>query len=840
MNLRTDVTALQVQRPIKFNFTAQTLIEKAIQAQNAKGALQRLLKYDEEFPNEKESLINLLTNLARERLDQEQVLQELQERANDEYIYMAKLWRKNDRTIKLMELGQGFFIGGFFLSIAFLMLTASQYWILKYDHFDKDVNFLFLTIPINFAFLISCVISILNTKRHVQEYRQKISYPNIYPLLGCSLVGSWLMQLSVLVVIDIEFQPLLDLQLISVCMAVFFAVGYRQLDKTRGTKHREFDERTARACIAYFGARENEKNELEDFAVGIVEDERIKLEKEHDIDVQNKWSWEIPVYSSKQPWRKLGERHDQYSETSEFKDMQNHILTLDKCSIGISGERGYGKTALMRALERSFNQEENQQYLTVWISAPTAVSDEKEFLLSVLAKLATCVGAKVTGNEFWPDFSPKKTLVKEYYSKIRRFWALAAIIFSVLCATVIAIPIFESNNEYLWLGVLLGLAVSITLLLLPRLWTSTILPILTLLHVSDTVRNRSLVKSCNDLLEKLWYERKDISTSSISLSSLAGSLVAGQSTEKARQPFTTPHLVQMWDDFVGYVTDKQQHGIEKIMVFIDEVDKMKDVDNIGKFMLILKALYNPMNLFFVVSISDDAYGRFHKRSTPFQQRNEFDSSFDYMLLIPRKDFVQTSEILNERILGYDLPIPAILLIWMLSRGNPRDIVRFAREILTNYQKKECGEIALDLCTNQAEATISDFLHLAAKKKIDVNTHLPSCVRLRGFVSSENYKGQFNDVIKHTKDCISEVNEILSTHLSVEVRQYYEQLRGELTYLLTFYELFRHKTKTRKVMNLRKREYLLKLIATVQTDLYRHSTEQALESLNKFRSEVSLS
>ena len=170
----------------------------------------------------------------------------------------------------------------------------------------------------------------------------------------------------------------------------------------------------------------------------------------------------------------------------------------------------------------------------------------------------------------------------------------------------------------------------------------------------------------------------------------------------------------MWDDFIKYVTEGvgQSHGIEKIIVFIDEVDKMKDVGSIGRFMLILKALYNPLNLFFVVSISEDVYKHFQKKLAPFYQRGEFDSTFDHLLEIVRMDFGQTSNLLNKRILGYDLPIPAIVLIWILSRGNPRDIVRLAREVLAKFQEKDCAEIALEFCTSQLTVIFNDFFYTA--------------------------------------------------------------------------------------------------------------------------------
>ena len=64
------------------------------------------------------------------------------------------------------------------------------------------------------------------------------------------------------------------------------------------------------------------------------------------------------------------------------------------------------------------------------------------------------------------------------------------------------------------------------------------------------------------------------------------------------------------------------------MVFVDEVDKIKDTKEIDKFIRILKSLYVPRNLFFIVSISEDAFDEYQKRAVLKKQRTVFDSAFD--------------------------------------------------------------------------------------------------------------------------------------------------------------------------------------------------------------------
>ena len=125
----------------------------------------------------------------------------------------------------------------------------------------------------------------------------------------------------------------------------------------------------------------------------------------------------------------------------------------------------------------------------------------------------------------------------------------------------------------------------------------------------------------------------------------------------------------MWDDYLKNIT-RPNGPFGKVVVFIDEVDKMKDVESITKFLLILKALYAPMKLFFLVSISEDAYSLFQRRVLSTEKKNEFDSCFDHLERLERMDHEQTRKLLNQKIIGPDLPKNLTLLIWMLSPATP--------------------------------------------------------------------------------------------------------------------------------------------------------------------------
>ena len=631
-------------------------------------------------------------------------------------------------------------------------------------------------------------------------------------------------------------------------------------------------------CLGHFGREdslpdgfsEKEFTELEEKiyeqANGIVENTRVALEKEHYLHELDPYEEEIPEYASQKPFRKVGERHDEYSETQYLSDLRKHIEEMDKGSIGIAGERGYGKTSLMKALERSLESKTPTGFVAVWLSAPTAISEET-FLLSVLAKLATRVGVKLSGNEFWPNDRPDKKLENEdKFRKKKKLGLLGIAIASVLSIFLLVInwegyeqsvPPYGSFKIELCDLVLLYVAIFgfyFFLLFKRRFGVNRRFPFV---HEMK----RPLVAASADLLEELWYERKDTLSSEVSLSQFGVSLGGSTGTEKTRQPFTLPHLIQMWDDYVGHVTNTGLGGFEKVIVFIDEIDKIKDPYRIGEFMRILKALYNPMNLFFIVSISDDAYNGFQTRMSSTKERNEFDSSFDHMYYIDRMDYCQTVKLINTRIFGYDLPIPVTQLIWILSKGNPRDAIRLARDVLMKHQTANLFWAAWNLCFEQLQKNIKkhhrsilESSQLNSRELISQISKLDKqmrkiTARIDNIRNKNDNTRDENDKIRDEKkkECLVQVKKRKNEDAKSKIRDAISNLRREISsfeteaeseYLLTVCELFCCMS-AEEFKKFNDNKSLYRLISSVQECLSDKSVIQAFKKLKEFRSSLNL-
>ena len=803
------------------DFTLQRRIDKAIKELDEHGTLVRLIEYKEA------SLIEELKEQSKKRLEAEGVEQRLYEISNRRY--------QNVLARRKMEFILGLYIYSFFFILA--LLPYPTIWLSSSDIQDFLLPYVLM---LGFA---SFAISFVRAKgRYLDESFKISSYDLLSFLIGafapCFL---WLLHsipwIFPTITRDLDSlmtsAPFSVHVVIIITLLAILVVIFRQYKETpRVASQAKLEQDTDVNCRTRIDVIDHDVK-------GIVDDTRTTLEEAHDLDKEDPWDTKVPKYSSQEPWLKLSERHDEYVETSHFKELKKYIETMEKGNIGIAGVRGYGKTSLMQALNRSLNDEASKKYLTVWLSAPTAV-DEKEFLLSILAKLATCVGAKLTGNELWPALSPDKALKKEDLSRRTTVRAIYFTTFSILLFIV----------SYLTLGLTFPWQIKWPIAL--SLVYPTVFSLRRLIrfirprrfdlvskdkYSKSTWTNRVLMAASTDLLEELWYERKDMLSSNVSLSYLGGSLGGGYRTEKTREPFTLPHLIQMWDDYVRHVTNEQSGGFGKVIVFIDEVDKIKDVDNIGKFMLILKALYNPLKLFFVVSISEDAFARFRERMSPLGRRDEFDSSFDHTLYIERIDHSQTQTLLNDRILGYGLPNPVILLIWMLSKGNPRDVLRLARRVLANYQGRNCVCIAWKLCWEQLRETFDDRYQFDTKHK-QMNSQMLNQL----FVSDLGSLAPLDDRIRKTisliAKAIEEFGQMASTSTVDEAgeddRILSKRLRTELLYTRTVYDLFcfnRDQEYFRALME----NDSLRLIGSALNYLSDRSADQAFDLLKKFRS-----
>jgi hypothetical protein len=182
-------------------------------------------------------------------------------------------------------------------------------------------------------------------------------------------------------------------------------------------------------------------------------------------------------------------------------------------------------------------------------------------------------------------------------------------------------------------------------------------------------------------LEQLRYLRTYTTSWSASLTPKSFlAFTPGYAKERAEQPFTLPELVDSFRGYGGRVAAWQRaaHGGEgRVVIGIDEVDKIRDSDRAEAFLNDVKAIFGIPGCLYLVSLSEDAMADF-ARGTP-SIRSAFDSAFDELVPVGPMTYRHSEQLLFKRLTG--VPRPFIALCHVLAGGMPRDIVRAARTLI---------------------------------------------------------------------------------------------------------------------------------------------------------------
>jgi len=140
----------------------------------------------------------------------------------------------------------------------------------------------------------------------------------------------------------------------------------------------------------------------------------------------------------------------------------------------------------------------------------------------------------------------------------------------------------------------------------------------------------------------------------------------------AEQAMTLPQAVDQLRDLLSAAATLSG----KVLIGIDEVDKMASADDAERFVNDIKAIFGIPGCYFLISVSEDAVAAFERRGMPF--RDVFDSAFDDVIRVDHLDLVGTERLLDARTL--EMPLPFKALCHSLAGGLPRDVIRLARHV----------------------------------------------------------------------------------------------------------------------------------------------------------------
>ena len=182
-------------------------------------------------------------------------------------------------------------------------------------------------------------------------------------------------------------------------------------------------------------------------------------------------------------------------------------------------------------------------------------------------------------------------------------------------------------------------------------------------------------------LEQLRYLRTYSASWSASLVPRIFLTLARESAkERAEQPVTLPELVDSFRTYSERVASWQRsaHGGEgRVIIGINEVDKIRDSDRAEAFLNDVKAVFGVPGCLYLVTLSEEAMAGFARRAPSI--RSTFDSAFDELVPVGPMAYRHSEQVLFRRVTG--VPRPFIALCHVLAGGLPRDLVRTARALI---------------------------------------------------------------------------------------------------------------------------------------------------------------
>jgi len=215
-----------------------------------------------------------------------------------------------------------------------------------------------------------------------------------------------------------------------------------------------------------------------------------------------------------------------------------------------------------------------------------------------------------------------------------------------------------------------------------------------------------IVRLSNDVLSLIGNSRTDQWTIAGGLSAKGASLNRQKQTTITQKELTHPELISA---FTQYLETYRRFGGHKILIAIDELDKLASAEEAIGAINSLKDLFHLPNSHFVVSVSEDALIRFVMRGIPF--RDVFDSSFDDIIQVEPPSPENAWKLLAHRTGGF--PISVALFCYAWSGGIPRDLIRTARECV-NIRRRlgkpvTVGELAPPIVRNDVKDALEAAL-----------------------------------------------------------------------------------------------------------------------------------
>ncbi|MEV4144587.1 P-loop NTPase fold protein [Amycolatopsis sp. NPDC049691] len=150
------------------------------------------------------------------------------------------------------------------------------------------------------------------------------------------------------------------------------------------------------------------------------------------------------------------------------------------------------------------------------------------------------------------------------------------------------------------------------------------------------------------------------------------------SVSRDRQPFTHPELIADLRGFLGVVAQQFLQQDKRLVIGIDELDRIEPIDRARDFLNEVKAVFEVPDCLFLLSVSDEALEEADLARPG--RKDAFDSAVDEVVRVEPLTYDYSVKLLDRRVIGFPRPFSA--LFHCLAGGVPRDLLRIARVTVT--------------------------------------------------------------------------------------------------------------------------------------------------------------
>ncbi|WP_406375853.1 ATP-binding protein [Streptomyces sp. NBC_00647] len=330
-------------------------------------------------------------------------------------------------------------------------------------------------------------------------------------------------------------------------------------------------------------------------------------------------------------------------------------------AIGISGPRGIGKTTLMRDIQRHM-----EGTLSVYLPIPVSYAAE-DFIRVIFREVASSVRAAY-GDEREERQAQRVALRRIDMARAGVCVGLALVGVILFAVGRNGVPVFKTTDIPGLLLILIGLAGGAALVF------SSAARIFAVSPIPHYHRHSGILNAARHAMHSLEFSHMQKRTTKNVFALKFFSAEDQDQFEQTERELTHPELVTKFKEFVSlYVQETKQ----RIVIGLDELDKIDKGKEALKFVNSIKDILHIRGVHFIVSVSEDALHSFSLRGVPV--RDAFDSSFDAIVPVKRLDTAESQRLVNRRVL--DFPDPLILFCHALSGGVPRDLIRSARQCI---------------------------------------------------------------------------------------------------------------------------------------------------------------